>query len=374
MRAVDPGFRADHVLVAGFQLPLNQYSTNVSANSFTREVMERLSNKPGTLAVGTANVLPASGAVARAAYTIEGQRKESWKLKFSSFALTDGDFFRAMDIPLIEGRTFTIKDDANAPLVVVVNQSMAKHSWPGQRPIGKRMHVGNPDKGYPWATVVGVVADTKTGARDEPALDQWYAPVRQPAILLGSASSQPLTAPANGFITLRSALPPEQMIQTLRTTVAEVDPLLALDPVQSMEEVVSNIEAPRRFNTNLITAFAAGAIGLAITGIYAVIAFSVSLRMREMAIRLTLGAHPRQIMRLVLKSGATLALLGCILGILGSLAAGRLVGSFLFGVSATDPLIYLAGALIMMLMALLASALPAAKAAAADPIDALRSI
>jgi FtsX-like permease family len=116
------------------------------------------------------------------------------------------------------------------------------------------------------------------------------------------------------------------------------------------------------------------AILLAITGIYAVVAFSVSLRMREMAIRLTLGAHPRHLMRLVLKSGARLAFLGCVLGVLGSIAASRVVNSFLFGVSATDPAIYLAGVFIMMLMALVASALPAVRAAAADPIDALGSI
>jgi putative ABC transport system permease protein len=374
MRAVDPGFRADHVLVAGYQLPLNHYPTNASAESFSREVRARLSSKPGTIAVGTTNILPASGAFARAAYTIEGQKAETWKLKFSTFAIVDGDYFRSMDIPLLEGRWFAPNDNATAPLVVLVNKSMASHSWPGQSPVGKRMHVGNPQKGLPWATVVGVVADIKGGSRDEPTLDQWYAPARQPAILLGdAAASGTLTAPGGALITLRSALPPEQMVQTLRSTVAEVDPLLALDPVQTMNDLVANVEAPRRFNTDLISAFALGAIVLAITGIYAVVAFSVSLRMREMAIRLTLGARPADLKRLVLTSGAKLALAGCALGVLGSLAVSRLVSSFLFEVSATDPLIYLVGVLTMILMALLASALPATRAAAADPIDALRS-
>jgi ABC-type antimicrobial peptide transport system permease subunit len=141
-----------------------------------------------------------------------------------------------------------------------------------------------------------------------------------------------------------------------------------------MNEVVSNIEAPRRFNTDLITAFAAGALLLAITGIYAVVAFSVSLRTQEIAVRMALGAQRTSIARLVLTSAAKLALLGCVLGVLASLAVSRLVTSFLFDVSATDPLIYLAGVLVMMLMALIASALPAIRAASADPIKALRTI
>ena len=374
MRAVDPGFRPDHVLVASYQLPLNQYPTETSVDAFNRAVVDRFAGKPGIVAVGITDVLPASGSYHGSAYTIEGQPVESWKLKFSMFAMTYGDYFPAMGIPLVDGRYFTIEDRSNSPLVVIVGQSMARHSWPGQRAIGKRMHVGNPQKGLPWATVVGVVADTKIGSPDEPSGDQWYLPAQQPAILFGSEFTGKLTDAAGGCITLHSALPPEQMTQTLRSSIAEIDPLLALQQVQPMDDVISNVEAPRRFNTDLITAFAAGALLLAITGIYAVVAFSVSLRTQEIAIRMALGSQRAGIARLILISGAKLALLGCVLGVLGSLAVSHLVSSFLFDVSATDPLIYTAGVLLMMLMALLASALPATRAASADPIDALRSI
>jgi putative ABC transport system permease protein len=164
------------------------------------------------------------------------------------------------------------------------------------------------------------------------------------------------------------------MAQTVCSTVAEIDPLLALDQVQPMDDVISNVEAPRRFNTDLITAFVVGALLLAVTGIYAVVAFSVSLRTQEIAIRMALGAKRSGIARPVLVSAAKLSLLGCGLGLLGSLAISRLVKSFLLNVSPTDPLVYLAAALIMMLMALFASALPATTAASADPIDALGSI
>jgi cell division protein FtsX len=236
------------------------------------------------------------------------------------------------------------------------------------------MHVGSPKKGLPWATVVGVVADTKMGSRDEPSDDQWYTPAEQPASLNGAKSDEKLTDSASGYITLRSALPPEQMAKTLRSTIAETDPLLALQHVQAMDDAISNVEAPRRFSTDLITAFALGALLLALTGIYAVVAFSVSLRRQEIAIRMALGARRTGIVRLVLISGARLALAGCGLGVLGSLAVSRLVSSFLFEVSATDPLINLAGVLLMMLMALLASLLPATRAASAEPVVSLRSM
>lgn len=172
---------------------------------------------------------------------------------------------------------------------------------------------------------------------------------------------------------MRSAVDPEHMIRTLRSTVASIDPLLALQDVRPVTEAISEIESPRHFNTDLITAFAAGALVLAITGIYAVMAFSVSQRIQEIAIRMALGAQRAGIAKLVLISGAKLALLGCGLGVLGSLAASRLLGSFLFGVSATDPLIYVVCVVIMMTMALLASTLPATRAASGDPITALRS-
>jgi putative ABC transport system permease protein len=373
MRAVDPGFRPDNVLVASYQLPLNQYNTQTSAEAFNRAVVDRLAGKPGIVAAGITNILPASGLYGGVGYTIEGAPVDTWKLKFAMFAITYGDYFRAMSIPLLDGRYFTTDDRSDSSLVVIVGQSMAEHSWPGQRAVGKRMHVGNPQKGLPWATVVGVVADTKVGSPDEPSKDQLYLSAEQPAILFGSdASDHPILT--SGYITLRSALPPEHMTQTLRATVAEVDPLLALQQMQPMSAVISNVEAPRRFNTDLITAFAAGALLLAITGIYAVVAFSVSLRTQEIAIRMALGAQRNRIARLVLISGAKMALIGCGLGVLGSLAISRMVSSFLFNVSATDPLVYLAAALTMMLMALAASALPAMRAASADPIDALREI
>jgi predicted permease len=372
MLAVDPGFHPDHVLIAGYQLPEQQYTTEASIENFNRDVVDRLSSQSATVAVGIANSLPDTGGGARGGFTIEGAPIAGWKLKFAPFIETYGDYFRALGIPVVAGRSFTVRDRADAPLVCVVDESMAKHAWPGQNPIGKRLHIGNPSRTLPWATVVGVVPDVRIDSPDQPAAEQWYFPLEQPAIIEG-AGAIGFVHLASGWIALRSTLPPNQMIHTLRSVVAGIDPQLALDPVEPMADAVSAVEAPRRFNTSLITAFALAALLLALMGIYAVIAFSVSQRAQEIAIRMALGAQRASIARLVLTAGARIAAAGCALGILASLAVSSLVSEFLFGVSATNPLLYAVGVLVMLALVLLASAVPAFRAAAADPVRALRS-
>ena len=374
MLAVDPGYRPDHVLVANYRLPLDQYPTDASVDAFNRTAIDRLSSKPGVSAVSISTILPGSDSYPMAAYTIEGQPTEGWKLKFAAFGSVDGDYFGSLGIPLLEGRTFNSGDRPDSPLVLVVNQSMAEHSWPGQSPLGKRMHVGNPKKHMPWATVVGVVGNTKIGSPDEANTDQWFAPAQQPAILEPPQPSGKRSGVGGAFLALRSALPPEQMRETLRATIAAIDPVLVLRHVQTMTDIVSESEAPRRFNTGIISAFALGALALAISGIYAVVAFSVSLRTQEIAIRMALGAERKNIARLVLTSASRLALVGCAFGVVASFAVSKVVSTFLFSVTATNPIIYAVSVLTMLLVALLASALPAARAASSDPIQALRSI
>jgi putative ABC transport system permease protein len=373
MQAVDPGFHPERVLVAGYQLPINQYSTSASAETFSREVVARLSSQPGIVAVGMINVAPATTRYPKTAYTIEGRPTDTWKPEFAIFSVIFGDYFRVMGVPLMDGRYFNTDDRSHSQPVVIVNESMAKHCWPSERAVGKRMHIGGPPMESPWATVVGIVADTKMGSRDEPGSDQWYTPLEQADILYFSDDTGKLTGAAGAYITVRSALPPEQMIYTLRSTVAEIDPILALEQVQPMTEAIANVEAPRRFNTGLISAFALVALLLALTGIYAVVAFSASLRTHEIAIRMALGAPRTRIAGLILSSAAKLALLGCAFGMLGSLAVSRIIKSLLFEVSPTDPFIYLAGVLIMMTTAILASAVPARRVASLDPIVLLRS-
>jgi predicted permease len=373
MLAIDPGFQPQHVLVAGYGLPVEQYPTQISVENFNRTLIEKLADEPGIVAAGIGNTLPSSGGSGMSAYTIEGRSAEGWKLKFAVFGAVDGKYFQALGIPLIAGRVFSDLDRADTPLVVVVNQSMARHSWPGQNPIGRRMHVGNPKKNLPWATVIGIVGDTRVGGRDQEANDGWYASALQPAVLYGSASPRAGGAPTGGSIVVRASIPPDEIAGTVRRAVAEIDPRLALDQVRSMADVVSTTEAPRRIMTKLISIFGFAALVLALTGIYAVMSFSVTLRTQEIAIRMAVGAQRSGITNLVLQSGARLALFGSTLGILGACAASHLIRSLLFQVSPMDPWIYGGSAVLMMGSAYLASLIPALRAASADPIRALRS-
>jgi len=221
-------------------------------------------------------------------------------------------------------------------------------------------------------TVVGEVADVKLTSPDDPSKEQYYLPVDQVELDIGSLASPGDLNGNGGFIALRSVLPPEQMENALRNTVRSIDPLLPLTQVQTMEQAVSDSEAPRRFNTVLISGFAFSALLLAVLGIYSVIAFSVAARVQEMAIRMTLGSQRAAIVSLVLKSGVKLAAIGCVLGLAGAAAASSLLRSMLFGVSAFDPLVLTFAAVGVLLLSMVASALPALRAASIDPMQALR--
>jgi predicted lysophospholipase L1 biosynthesis ABC-type transport system permease subunit len=255
----------------------------------------------------------------------------------------------------------------------VVNRKLAEHYWPNQDSIGKRLRIGTPEMQTPWLTIVGEIADVKLGSPDEPTKEQYYLSVDQIEKAFGTLAQPATDLNGNGgYIVLRSALPPEQMENVLRATARSIDPQLALTQVQTMQQNVSDTEAPRRFNTAIITAFAAAAVLLAVLGIYSVIAFSVASRVQEMAIRMALGSQRSGIIRLILISGARLAAIGCAIGLLGAAAASGLLRSFLFGVSPFDPVVLTMAAVAVLLLALVASALPATRAASIDPMQSLR--
>jgi len=272
----------------------------------------------------------------------------------------------------VRGREFTVADKPGAQLVVAVNRGFADHYWPGENPIGKRMRIGTQEMQTPWLTVVGEVADVKLSSPDEPTNMQFFTPVAQEEPDAGSLAAPDDLNGNGGYIVLRSTLPPEQMERALLSTVRAIDPQLPLTEVQTMEHAVSESEAPRRFNTVLITSFAFAAVLLAVLGIYSVIAFSVASRVQEMAIRMALGSQRSSIVRLVLESGAKLAAIGCVIGLLGAAAASTLLRSMLFGVSPFDPIVLTGAAVGVLVLALVASALPALRAASINPMQALR--
>jgi putative ABC transport system permease protein len=274
---------------------------------------------------------------------------------------------------LLGGRFFTPADKANTQLVAIVNRKLAEHYWPGSDPIGRRLHIGTKETKTSWLTVVGEVADVKESSPDAPTKEQWYQPIEQFEASVGSMGSDTDINGNSGYIVLRTAAGPERMGNVLRATVRSMDSQLPLTQVQSMEQTVADSEAPRRFNTILISAFALAAVLLAALGIYSVIAFSAALRMQEMAIRIALGSQRSGILGLVITSAAKLALAGCAVGLLGAGIASRLLRSFLFDVSPFDPLVLAVAAVLVVLLALAASLLPARRAASIDPMKALRA-
>jgi predicted permease len=373
MRSVDLGFRPEHVTTAAYSLPQKQYATQPAVDAFNNELLRRLRQLPGATSVGLTSLLPASGTNNNQGFVVEGYTPpKGANMNLATVAQVTGDYFGAMGIPLLRGRYFTDADKSGAQLVLIVSRKLAQHYWPNQDPIGKRLRVGIPEMKTPWLTIVGEVADVKLTSPDETTKEEYYEPVDQAEEEIGALASPGDLNGNGGFIVLRSALPPEQMENALRATVAAIDRQLPLTQVQTMEEAVSESEAPRRFNTVLISSFAFAAVLLAVLGIYSVIAFSVASRVQEMAIRMALGSQRAEIIRLILISGAKLAAVGCVLGLAGAAADSTLLRSLLFGVSPFDPLVLTLAAVGVLLLALTASMLPAMRAASIDPMQALR--
>jgi predicted permease len=374
MRAVDLGFRPDHILTASYSLPQQKYATQAALDGFNDEFLRRVRQLPGVKSVGLTSFLPATGSNSNSAFTAEGYvPPKGANINLATTVVVQGDYLQAMGIPLLAGRFFSQDDTANTQLVGIVNHKLAQHYWPGSDPIGKRLRVGTQEMQTPWITIVGEVADVKENSPDLPDKEQIYQPLRQVEKAIGSLASPTDLFGNGGYIAVRTAMPPEQMANVLRATVSSIDSQLPLDQVQSMERAVSGSEAPRRFNTALISAFAIAAVLLAALGIYSVIAFSAALRAQEMAIRIALGSQRSGILRLVFTSAAKLAIAGCVLGLLGAATASHLLNSFLFGVSPFDPLVLTLAAVFVLMLALVASLLPAQRAASINPMKALRA-
>jgi putative ABC transport system permease protein len=374
MREVDLGFRPDHTLMAGYGLPQKQYSTQAQVDNFNDELLRRVRELPGATSAGITTLMPATGSNSNSTFIVEGYvPPQGAGLNLATPMLIEGDYLQAMGIPLLAGRSFTPADTPDSQLVALVNRKFAQHYWPNGTAIGNRFRIGTPETPTQWITIVGEVADVKESSPDAPSKEQWYQPVRQFEKCLGPLG-QPSDLNGNGgFIALRTAMDPDQVTNSLRAAVRSIDPQLPLAPVQSMERAVSDSEAPRRFNTAVISAFAIAAVLLAVLGIYSVIAFSAALRVQEMAIRIALGSQRSGILRLVFVSAAKLGLAGCAIGLVGAVAASHLLRSLLFNVSPFDPLVLALAAIFVMLLAWLASLLPALRAASIQPMNALRT-
>jgi putative ABC transport system permease protein len=373
MRSVDLGFRPDHVTMASYGLPQKQYAKQSQIDAFNRELLQRLNQLPGVKSTALTSMIPGGFNGNNQTFVVEGYvPPKGADMNLATSWQVMGDVFPTLGIPLLRGRFFTDDDRAGKQLVLIVNHKLAQHYWPGQDPIGKRLRIGTPEMQTPWLTVVGEVADVKLTSPDDPSKEQYFSPVDQAEESIGSLASPGDLNGNFGYIALRSSLPPEQMENALRAAVRSIDPLLPLTHVQTLDQAVSDSEAPRRFNTILISSFAFAAVLLAVLGIYSVIAFSAASRVQEMAIRMALGSQRGAIMGLIVRSGAKLALVGCVLGVGGAVAVSGLLRSLLFGVSPFDPLVLALAAIGVLLLTVAASALPALRAASIDPMRALR--
>jgi len=353
----NPGFSSANLMTFPLNLPPNRYGTPEQQALFYRQLVEHVKSVRGVEAAGITSYLPLSGAARFVYFCPEGLVCQGiGKDPTTALRQVSADYFAAVRTPLLKGRVFTERDTASSPLVVVVNQTIAERYWPGLNPIGK--HLANSRDMLP-REVVGVVADVKFTALNAANVEEMYFPLQQNP---WAATTLLVRAPGDS----------RALVAAVRAKIAEVDPTLPITGIASMEEVIGASVAQPRLIAQFVGVFAAFALLLAAIGIYGVMAYSVSSRLQEMGIRMSLGAAPGDIVKMVVGQGMRLALLGIVIGVTASLELTRLIASLLFGVHATDPLAFTAASAALLGSALLACYLPARRATRVDPIAVLR--
>ena len=353
------GFEPGRVLTGRVTLGGERYQPGAARNRFFDEAFARLARTPGVVAAGAAYPIPMQGSLSTAV-RVEGQPVDETNLPGLGFVAVAGDYFAALGIPVLAGRTYDETDRPDGPKTAVINEAAARRFFPAGDAVGRRVRIG-PDPEGPWITVIGVVGDIRDegwGAEPKPTL---FANHRQESWI------QAMT------LVVKTTGRPEGLTPALRDAVREADPLIAVSDVKSLDAVVGARLATRRFGLGLSAGFAALALVLAAVGLYGVLAYGVSLRAREFGIRRALGATPEGIVSLVLRQGLGWSLLGLGLGVGGSLVTGRLLAGVLYGVGPFDPLTYagVTGAILITIAA--ACVAPAARATRADPLASLRA-
>ncbi|MBI1765154.1 MAG: ABC transporter permease [Acidobacteria bacterium] len=360
LRTIQPGFNANNLLTLRLELPEARYQEIERQTQFRRALLDSLNAVPGVQAALVSEV-PLSGDWLSHDFTREG-----WQLKQGDepdvwTRSIEGDYLRTLQIPLLAGRDFTAQDKEGAPLVGIVNQTLVSRYFPNEDPLGKRVRWAR-DEQVNWITIVGVAGDIKHFSLDIPEQPALYTPYPQS----GRAWKRWMG------LTIRTQGEPARFADAVKQAVWKLDSQLPLTKVRSMNEVMALSLDERRFNLLLLAVFAAVALALAASGIYGVIAYAVTQRTHEIGVRMALGARTQDVLALIVKQGAKLALLGTGLGLLGAVVLTRWLKTLLFGVSVTDPATFAVIALLLLGVALLASYLPARRAAKVDPLVALR--
>lgn len=357
LQQVDRGFDAKNVLTIRLTLPRARYPRNEEQVAFLKDVLERVSKVPQARSVGLTSTLPMSGGPATD-FEIEGRSFDPAAMPSADIRIVDENYFRTMSIPLRAGRSFTERDIANSKKVMVINEDMARHFWPNEEPLGK--HVTMKDWGPPLTgEIVGVVGNVKAGGLDSETRPMIYWPYPQFPTIFNN-------------LVVRTDTDPTNVVAAVKSQIWSVDQDLPVSTIGTMERVLANSVAPRRFNMLMLGLFAAVALALAAVGIYGVISYMVSLRTHEIGIRLALGAKNADVLRLVIGQGMSLALAGVGLGLIAAFGLTRLMTGLLFGVSPTDGATYIVIAMLLTGVALVACLVPARRAIKVDPMVAMR--
>jgi len=375
MLKVDPGFEPSHVLTASLALPGVDYPTQQKVNTFFSTLQRRLESEPGVKSVGFASNIPIVGQNSGRLIAPQGYVERSGEgMIIVSNYLTLGDYFEAVRIPLIRGRYLGVSDDQpGAPLVAVISQSLASRYFPGKDPLGLQIKVGpNFASPMPAMTVVGVVGDVKQGARDEATVPQMYEPLSQGAADLGPFASM-MGVHGDMVLVIRTSEDPVGFVNALNRTVHQLDPLLPVASVNTMDEIVAATESSRRFNTITLTGFAGIALLLSLLGIYGVMAYSVSERKSEIAIRMALGATRQSVLLKTMRHAFLLTGLGGTMGLAASLGLTRLLSGLLYNVKPLDVSVMISALILLFVCSSLAALIPARRAASVEPMHALRS-
>jgi putative ABC transport system permease protein len=361
LQAVELGFQPERVLTFRLTPSGTNFTQDPQFSAFYDQVTERIKTLPGVDAVGVINTLPlVKGPTA--GFRVEGRpplTRDRWPM--FNYRSVSPDYFRAVNVPILKGRAFDAHDNYSSPRVVLVNQSLVRRDFAGEDPVGKRINMGGigPDGQPIWFEIVGVVADVRSlELNTEPSPELYTSYLQDPF--------------AGMSYVVRSAVEPESLIPAVREAVRQIDKAQPVAEVREMEQIVSEVAAQPRFNTLLLSLFAGVALLLAAAGIYGVMSYSVTQRTHEIGLRMALGAQTRDVIRLIVGQGIKLTLVGLALGLVCAYAMTRVMAALLYGVSPTDPTTFAGGALLLVVVALLACYIPARRATKVDPLVALR--
>ena len=360
LQNVDPGFDTSNALTMSIGLNLMRYSEPHQRLAFVDRAIEQIRAVPGVVSVGTTTRVPLAGGGSTQPFSIEGRPAPAIaEQPMAQTRYISPDYFRAIGIPLQQGRFFSDQDRDNSLPVIIISEAMARRFWPGENPIGKRLTPSfHPEPGA--REIVGVVGDVKTSGLDVDSAAMMYLPYKQ------------LALPFMSFV-VRTASNPESLIQPVSKAIYSIDKEQALTDVQTMDQVLAKSLSDRRFNMTLLLTFAGVALVLAAVGVYGVMNYTVTLRRRELGIRMALGARRMDVLRLVLRQGLTLTLIGVAAGLISAYALTRLMASLLYGVTATDYLTFASVSAVLIVVGVAASYVPARRATKVNPTIALRA-